>query len=649
MEVDTWKPSISGHTAVNQLDSETVRRVGIYLRERGHFGWVAIPVPATSSDVMELEFMQEPRCSGWWPQLRRAFVFIRPHRRASLAILFMALAGAALSAVEPLLLKHVFDGLTQGRGVSTLLILLGGLLTIALVRELVIGVSNWLSWRVRLQMQYGVLEATVGRLHTLPVMFHRREGVGATLTRLDRGITGFVGALAEITSNVLPSLAYLGISIGVMLNMDWRLSLLVLVFTPMPALIGAWAANEQTARERNLLDRWSKIYSRFNEVLSGIVTVKSFTMEEEEKRRFLRGVSEANNLVVRGVGKDSGTSAAKNLVAIAARIAATGAGGLLILRGELTVGGLVAFLGYIGGLFGPVQGLTNIYQTLRRAAVSLDTIYSILDAHDTLGDAENAKTIDSVRGDVVFEDVSFTYGGDRPVLEKVSLRAKPGEVIALVGPSGGGKSTMMALLQRLYDPTEGSIWVDGHDIRTLRQKELRKHIGVVLQDALLFDDTIRNNIAYGKPGASQAEIEAAARAANAHAFIMQMPEGYDTLAGERGSRLSMGERQRIAIARALLKDPRILILDEATSALDAESEALVQDALATLIRGRTTFIVAHRLATVVDADRILVLKNGRILENGSHEELMERNGYYAALVRKQTRGLVGIRQFRASA
>jgi len=586
--------------------------------------------------------MQEPRRSGW-SQLRRALVFIRPHRGAAIAILLMALAGAVLSAFEPLILKYIFDALTENRGVSALLMLLGALVAIALARELVIGVSNWLSWRVRLQMQYGVLEATVGRLHTLPVTFHRREGVGATMTRLDRGINGFVGALAEITGNVLPSLAYLGIAIGVMLSMDWRLSVLVLVFTPLPALIGAWAASEQTARERNLLDRWSTIYSRFNEVLSGIVTVKSFTMEEAEKRRFLHGVAEANNLVVRGVGRDSGTGAAKNLIAIAARLVATGAGGVLVLRGELTVGALVAFLGYIGGLFGPVQGLTNIYQTLRRAAVSLDTIYSILDAEDALKDAEHARALDHVRGDVVFEDVSFTYGGERQVLDKVSLRAKPGEIIALVGPSGGGKSTLMTLLQRFYDPTEGSIWVDGHDIRTIKQKDLRRNIGVVLQDALLFDETIQNNIAYGRPGASQAEIEAAARAANAHEFIMQMPDGYTTLAGERGSRLSMGERQRIAIARALLKDPRILILDEATSALDAESEALVQEALTKLIKGRTTFIVAHRLATVVDADRILVLKDGRILEDGSHRALLRADGYYASLVGKQTRGLITYR------
>lgn len=583
--------------------------------------------------------MLYPRRGGWTAQMWRALEFVQPHRVSTVFILILALGGAGLAALEPLVLKKIFDDLTTGGGLEPLLMGLGLLLGVNLLREAVAGVSNWLGWKVRLSIQHEVLEATVERLHTLPISFHRREGVGGTMTRIDRGITGFVTALSEITNNVLPALAYLGISVLVMMQLDWRLSLLVLAFTPLPAVIAALVAPEQITRERSLLERWTRIYSRFNEVLSGIVTVKSFTMEEAEKRRFVDDVHAANQVVVRGVGRDSVSSAAKNLVAIFARFSALGFGGILVARGDITLGSLIAFLSYVGGLFGPVQGLTNVYQTLRKAAVSLDTIYSILDAQDALGDVPDARTIDTVKGDVVFEDVSFGYAEQRTVLNRIDLHAQPGEMIALVGPSGGGKSTMMALLQRLYDPQSGSIRVDGHDIRTIRQRNLRSHIGVVLQDALLFDDTIYSNIAYGRPGASRQDVEAAARAANAHEFIMALPDGYDTMAGERGGRLSVGERQRVAIARALLKNPRILILDEATSALDAESEALVQDALDTLIQGRTTFVIAHRLSTIVDADRILVLHGGTIIESGSHDELVRKRGYYASLVGRQTRRL----------
>ncbi|HEY9510008.1 MAG TPA: ABC transporter ATP-binding protein, partial [Verrucomicrobiae bacterium] len=307
----------------------------------------------------------------------------------------------------------------------------------------------------------------------------------------------------------------------------------------------------------------------------------------------------------------------------------------------ITVGTLIAFLGYVGGLFGPVQGLTGIYQTIQRAYVSLDEIFSILDFQEHLGDAQDAQEITQVKGDVTFENVKFRYEDrSRPILDGVSLDVKAGQTLAIVGPSGSGKTTMMALVMRFYDPHEGVIRLDGKDIRTLKQRSLRRNIGTVLQDPLLFNDTVRNNIAYGRPEATMQEVEQAARAANAHSFISQLPDKFETMVGERGGRLSVGERQRVAIARALLKNPPILVLDEATSSLDAESEALVQEALDRLMKGRTTFVIAHRLATVVNADRIIVLKNGRIDESGTHDELMRQRGYYSTLVERQTRGLI---------
>ncbi|HEY0454827.1 MAG TPA: ABC transporter ATP-binding protein [Verrucomicrobiae bacterium] len=574
-------------------------------------------------------------------RLRRAIGFAFPYRRAVFGIFLITLLLAAVNAAEPLILKFVFDDLASNRQMRALFIGIASLLGLGLFREVANGISSWMTWRTRLGMHYNLLESTVGRLHRMPLSFHRTEGVGAIMTRLDRGIQGFLNATTQILFNIFPAILYLVISIFVMVKLNWHLALLVLCFLPMPALIAAIAGPEQTRRERALLDQWVKIYSRFNEVLSGIVTVRSFSMEDEEKRRFLKEVRHANRTVVKGVGIDTGLGAATNLVVTVARIGAMALGGVLVIHGHMTVGTLIAFLGYVGGLFGPVQGLTGIYQTLQKADVSLDEIFTILDIQEHLGDAPNARELQNVRGEIEFANVSFSYGKqDRPILIGISFHVEPGQTLAIVGPSGSGKTTMMALLMRFYDPREGSIRIDGEDLRAFKQSSLRRNIGTVLQDPMLFNDTVRNNIAYGRPRASPAEVERAARAANAHDFISRLPDGYDTMVGERGSRLSVGERQRVTIARALIKNPPIIILDEATSSLDAESEALVQEALAELMKGRSTFVIAHRLATVVNADRIIVLKEGRIVESGTHGQLMKLHGYYTSLVERQTRGLI---------
>jgi ATP-binding cassette subfamily B protein len=573
--------------------------------------------------------------------LRRAAEFLRPARGAIAAIVAIALCLAAANAAEPLALRYLFDSFGAGRAGSEAARGLVALVALGLGREALQALSNWLTWRTRIGIQYDLTEATVGRLHQLPMTFHRAEGVGAVMTRLDRSIQGLVAALSELAFNTVPAAVYLVLSVGVMLRLDPRLAVLVLAFAPLPALIARLAAPMQTRRERTLLERWVRIYSRFNEVLSGIVTVKSFAMEDAEKKRFLTEVSSANEVVIRGVGVDSGVGAAQNLVQIGARVAALAVGGTLVVRGELTVGTLVAFLGYVGGLFGPVLGLSGVYKTLRTARVSVEEVYGILDAQDHLGDAPDARDVHGLRGDIEWSGIRFAYHvGGPPLLDGVDLHVRPGERLAIVGPSGSGKSTLVSLVQRFYDPSDGVVRVDGIDVRKLKQVSLRRQIGVVFQDSLLFNESVLANIAYGRPHASRADIEAVAKAANAHEFISRLPQGYDTVVGERGSRLSVGERQRVSIARTLLKDPAILILDEPTSALDAETEHLVQEALERVTRGRTTLIIAHRLSTVVDADRIVVLKQGRIVEEGTHAGLVGQGGYYSSLVEKQTRGLL---------
>jgi ATP-binding cassette subfamily B protein len=573
--------------------------------------------------------------------LRRALRFATPFRGEVLLILFVTLVLAALNAAEPLIFKYIFDDLASKRRMTVLGTGLGLLIGLSIFREIASGYSNWQTWRTRLGLHYALLESTVERLHRMPLSFHRAEGVGAIMTRLDRGIQGFIGGVTQILFNVFPAILYLGISVVVMLRLNWKLTIIVMCFLPVPAAIAALAGPEQNRRERDLLERWSHIYSRFNEVLSGIVTVRSFAMEDTEKKRFLQDVNAANRVVIRGVGIDTGLGAATNLVVAFARVAALALGGMFVIEGRITLGTLLAFLGYVGGLFGPVQGLTGIYQTIQKAYVSLDEIFSILDIQEHLGDAPDAREVEQLKGEVRFEGVKFRYEDrERPILDGIDLEVKAGQTLAIVGPSGAGKTTLMALLMRFYDPQEGSILLDGMDLRALKQRSVRRNIGTVLQDPLLFNDTIRNNIAYGRPEASLEEVERAARAANAYNFIAQMPETFETMVGERGSRLSVGERQRIAIARALLKDPPILVLDEATSSLDAESEAMVQEALDRLMKGRTTFVIAHRLATVVHAGRIIVLKQGKITESGTHDELMRSQGYYSSLVARQTRGLI---------
>lgn len=579
--------------------------------------------------------------SQFFPRFKRTSVFIKTYRISIGAILILAFAVAGLNAIEPLILKYLFDEIEGNKVVKSLIAGLSALLVLFAVREGAGAFSNYLTWRTRLGIHYLLLEATVGRLQKLPVSFHKVETVGGIMTRLDRGIQGFLGAVSEIAFNAIPAVIYLIISLYIMFRLNLILTLVVLIFTPLPILITAIASREYVRRERTLMDRWMKIYSRFNEVLCAIVTVKSFAMEDAEKNRFLRDVKEANRIVVKGVGIDTGVGAVQNLIVALARIASIAAGGILIMQGQITIGTLIAFLGYLGGLFGPVQGISNILKTIRTASVSLESILSILDAPDHLQDRPDAKEIKTLTGAVRFENVRFSYDPkQRPILNGINITVKPGEMVALVGPSGAGKSTLMALLQRLYDPTEGVIRVDGIDIKDIKQHSLRKQIGVVLQDALLFNDTVRNNIAYGKPHAAMDEIIRVAKIANAHEFIMRLPQNYNTVLGERGDRLSAGEKQRIAIARALLKNPPILILDEATSALDARTEALVQEALHNLTAGRTTFIIAHRLSTVVSAGRILVMKDGRIIEEGKHSKLMSRRGYYASLVQQQIRGLL---------
>lgn len=571
----------------------------------------------------------------------RSLEFIAPYKLAVAGIIGLALVLSVIGAADPLVLKYLFDALGRGERMPVVYAL-AALLGIEIARSILGTRNSILTWRVRVGVDYTLRERLLDKLTTASVDYHQAEGVGGTTTRINQSITAFVAAFVDVAFNVLPSVTYLAISIVAMVRMEWRLALAVLVFTPLPALIGAWAAGEQTDRERRLMDRWTKLYSRLNEVLAGIRTVKLFAMEHVERRRFLDGQREGNDIVLQGVELDSRNGAIRTLAASLARLTAIGLGGWFVLQGRITLGALVAFLGYIGSLFAPVQGLTTTYQTLRKAQVALETIFGILDVDQEVADLPGAEEASGLVGDVRFHNVTFAYPSAPALLTSFNLHVRPGETVAVVGPSGSGKTTLMNLLLRLHPLVSGSIAVDGRDIRAFTFQSLRRQIAFVSQDIHLFNDTVHANIAYAKPFASRAEVEAAARSADAHEFIQSLPNGYDTVIGDRGGRLSGGQRQRLALARALLKDAPVLVLDEATSALDAVSESAVQTALARLRHGRTTFVVAHRLSTVVDADRIVVLKDGALLAQGRHDELLHSCAYYASLVGASTDGLLQV-------
>jgi ATP-binding cassette subfamily B protein len=559
------------------------------------------------------------------------------HWRGVGGVLVLAVGTAWVNALEPAVLKTLFDRFVDSPSLETTIRPFALLIGILAFREILSIGQNRLFWRVRTGIHQELLRTTVERLHSLPLSFHRDESVGTTMNKIERGINSALQAFEEVALQLVPSVIYLVVSIRIMLNLDARLSAIVLAFAPLPALVGVLATREQVRRERTLMHRWTRIFGRFNEMLTGIVVVKSLAMEEAEKQRFVGGVRDVNRVVLRGVTTDTRNNAIKNSIAASARICVLAMGGFLVMKGQITIGTIVAFASYVSGLFQPLQTLTGTYQTLCKAAVSVKLGLMMLEAGDCIGDEPGAADAGNLEGEIEFRGVNFAYRPGAPVLSDVSLHVRPGETVALVGPSGAGKSTLMALLQRLYDPTSGSILVDGRDIKTFKQRSLRSRIGVVLQENLLFNDTISANIAFGNPSATQGDIERAARAAHAHDFITAFPDGYLTGTGERGSKLSGGERQRVAIARTLLKDASILVFDEATSSLDPESEEKVQDALWELARGRTTFVIAHRLSTVISADRIVVLKDGSILETGTHAELMARRGYYASLMNRQTR------------
>ena len=424
--------------------------------------------------------------------------------------------------------------------------------------------------------------------------------------------------------------------LAAMFMISWELSIFSIVFLPLVALLIGSIVKRLRHPARTSQERMGDMVSTLDEALSGIKVIKSYNATEYVKRKFHAINAEFSRLQLSMVRRQQLASPMSEFLGISAAGVILVFGGMLVIRGSLDAGGFVAFLAMFSQITRPVRSFIDQFATINQGIAAGERIFEVLDSQPEIQDRPDARTLDSLREGIEFRNVHFTYDGSREVIDGISFRIRRGETVALVGPSGGGKSTLSELIPRFYDATSGDILIDGIPIRDYTQESLRAHMSVVAQNTVLFNDTIESNIAMGKPSATHDEIVAAAKVANAHDFIMETPEGYRTNIGDCGSKLSGGQRQRLSIARAVLKNPEILLLDEATSALDTESEKLVQDALNALLEGRTSVVIAHRLSTIHNADRIIVVDHGRIAEQGTHAELMARNGIYAKLIEMQS-------------
>jgi subfamily B ATP-binding cassette protein MsbA len=568
---------------------------------------------------------------------RRLIGYLSPYK-ARMALAVVALVtSAALGLVFPAVIGSVIDSvLRQGNTVLLDQITLG-LLAVFLLRSITSLLENYNLNYIGERIVLDLRQQLYRHLQNLSLGFFANRRVGELVSRMSSDVTALRGALTN-NVNVLieQSLTMVG-AIIVMVILNWRMTLFILALTPVLIAIGAvfgiWLRRTSTLIQDELAGATVVV----EEVLQNIREVKSFVREPYEIERYEGALARAFAAAVRLLRVRSIFGPLVAFLGFGGLALILWFGGREVIDGRLTGGQLIQFLIYGLTVAGALASLVNLYTSFQEAIGATKRVFQLLDTPPNVTDAPNAKSLGRVEGRITFDDVSFSYDERQEVLHHIQLDVAPGEIVALVGPSGAGKSTMFNLVPRFYDPTSGRMCVDGTDLKTVTQASLREQVGIVPQETLLFGGTIRENIRYGRLNATEAEIIEAAKAANAHDFIMELPDQYDTIVGERGIRLSGGQRQRVAIARAILKDPRILLLDEATSSLDSESEHLVQDALARLMQNRTTVIIAHRLSTIKIAHRIAVLDKGSIIELGTHDELMARDGLYAKLYSMQFR------------
>jgi ATP-binding cassette subfamily B protein len=599
---------------------------------------------------------------------RRVMAYARPYRGLLAVVIGTIVLITLVSLLPPLLMRDLIDKAIPAEDLGRVTLLGLGMVAIPIVNGIVGVVQRWASARAGEGIIFDLRTGVYSHLQRMSLGFFTTTRPGELMSRLNSDVVGaqsaVTGTLVSVISNGFAAVA----TLAVMLSLEWRLTLAAVAILPLFIVPSRRVGRVLRRITRDGMIANADMNSAMNETLnlSGALLVKLFGRTADEDARFGGHAGRVRDLGVRRALIGRWFFMALGVVSALGTALVFWLGAVMVIRGVLTVGTVVALSAYLANLYGPLAALSNARVELATSLVSFERVFEVLDLPRDIDEAEDAVHLNEVQGRVTFEGVAFDYRTAAPVglaaVERISRRSyqpateptpvaerrgreraidrldfdvNPGELVALVGPSGAGKTTVTYLIPRLYDVSEGRVLIDGHDVRTLTMETLARSIGVVTQETYLFHDTIAANLRYARPDATQEQLESAARTANIHDFIDSLSEGYETVVGERGYRLSGGEKQRVAIARVILKDPRILVLDEATSHLDARSEALIKEALERVMVGRTSFVIAHRLSTVLAADRILVLDEGRVVEEGTHRELVVADGLYASLYETQ--------------
>lgn len=567
----------------------------------------------------------------------RILSYIKPYMHRLIFAMFCTIMAAAGNLYIPWIIKDMIDEVLADKNGTMLNWIAASIIAIFVVRGLFWYGQNYLMSYVGQSVIIDIRAAVFKKLQRLSVSFYDKNKTGTIMSYVTNDVNALQSAMVENTIEMITEGFILIGSVVAMIYLDWRLTLFTVCTFPVVLWFMEFFGKKIRKTGGRIQECTADITSVLQESVASARVIKSFVRENYEVDRF----DVENRANFRANMKNAQLMA--TLTPVVELVAAIGVtmiiwyGGNNVINGTITAGSLVAFLTYAVNISNPIKRLTRVIGNIQKALAAAQRVFMIIDMPEEIAESRDAKQLPEVSGKVEFQNVSFAYDDKGNVITDLSFSVKPGEVIAIVGPSGAGKSTIANLLPRFYDVNKGDIKIDGHSVREVTLDSLREQVGIVPQETMLFNGSVYNNILYGRLDATKEEIEAAAKAANAHDFIMQLTDGYETKLGDRGVNLSGGQRQRIAIARAILKNPRILILDEATSALDTESERVVQEALDRLMVGRTSFVIAHRLSTVKNADKILVLEKGNLVESGTHDELLALDGLYAHLYKIQYR------------
>lgn len=569
--------------------------------------------------------------------------FVKPYKVQIFGTILIGILKFAIPLLIPLLIKFVLDDIVQNpqltadEKVSKLVMVMSIMVVIFLIlRPPIEYYRQYFAQWTASKILYDIRDQLFTHIQKLSFKYYANTKAGEVISRVINDVEQTKTFVITGLMNLWLDVATIAIAVAIMMTMDIELTIVSLILFPFYAFSVRYFFGNLRKLTRKRSQALAEVQGYLHERVQGMPVIKSFAIEDEEQKRF---DAQNNNFLTKAIDHTKWNAkafAVVNTITDIAPLLVIGFSGYQAIRGDLSIGEMAAFIAYIDRLYNPLRRLVNSSTTLTQSIASMDRMFELIDEKYDIDDSPDAILCENVRGHIQFENVSFSYeANEETILKNISLDVKEGETIALVGMSGGGKSSLVSLLPRFYDVTEGRILLDGTDIRSFKVRSLRDKIGMVLQDNILFSESVKSNILIGKPNATDEEVIEAAKAANAHEFIMNLPQGYDTKVGERGVKLSGGQKQRVAIARVFIKNPPILVLDEATSALDLESEHLIQEALEKLAKARTTFIVAHRLSTITHADRIVLIENGEIVEIGRHEELMEKQGNYHKLFQIQ--------------